>query len=93
MGLSFEGEPIRAVLEITYDSEEEARLVASALSPDNLPLPDGLRLSMYAEERKLVLEVECRRSVHSLLNTLDDVLSMASLINKVISEVKAKINK
>ncbi|MEM2910640.1 MAG: KEOPS complex subunit Pcc1 [Nitrososphaerota archaeon] len=83
-----EREPIKATLEITYDSEREARLVASALSPDNLPLPEGLRLSMYVEERRLVSEIECTRPISSILNTLDDILCMVSLINKVLSEIK-----
>ncbi len=85
---SLEREPIKATLEITYDSEREARLVASALSPDNLPLPEGLRLSMYVEERRLVSEIECTRPISSILNTLDDILCMVSLINKVLSEIK-----
>ncbi|MCS7136399.1 MAG: KEOPS complex subunit Pcc1 [Nitrososphaerota archaeon] len=88
MVLSSEPEPIKATLEIVYDSEEGASLTLSALSPDNVPLPEGLRLSMRVEGCKLVSEIECRRPISSLLNTLDDILSMASLIKKTVLETK-----
>ncbi|MEM0089825.1 MAG: KEOPS complex subunit Pcc1 [Nitrososphaerota archaeon] len=88
MGLSSDLEPIKAKLEVIYDSEEEANIVLSALLPDNVPLPEGLRLSMYVEGCKLVSEIECKRPISSLLNTLDDILSMASLIKRTILESK-----
>lgn len=88
MGLNSNLEPIKATLEVIYDSEEEAKLVLSALSPDNVPLPEGLKLSMHVDGCKLVSEIECKRPVSSLLNTLDDILSMASLIKRTILETK-----
>jgi len=93
LGLNSEPEPIRATLEVIYDSEEEANLVLSALSPDNTPLPKGLRILMYVKGCKLVSEIECRRPISSLLNTLDDILSMASLIKRTILETKRSQSK
>ncbi|MCL7385718.1 MAG: hypothetical protein LZ158_05095 [Thaumarchaeota archaeon] len=88
-----EPEPIKAMLEVIYDSEEEANLVISALSPDNAPLPEGLKILMYVDGCRLVSEIECRRPILSLLNTLDDILSMASLIKRVVLETKRSESK
>lgn len=73
-----------AILEIEYPSEREAKIVAAALSPDNKPLPKGLECDIYVDRNILVARISCRRSLLSLLVTIDDIISKAILAGSFI---------
>jgi len=76
-----------AELVMRFGNEDIAELVLRALSPDNVPLPAGLEIDAYRDGEAVVFKVYCRRSVKSLLATLDDVASMAILALKTVKAI------
>ncbi|MGC8817556.1 MAG: KEOPS complex subunit Pcc1 [Candidatus Hadarchaeum sp.] len=58
-----------------YKNGKMARAVAMALAPDNLRLPEGLRVSTVARGSKVVSSVELDGKLETLLATLDDLLA------------------
>lgn len=76
-----------AKLELTFENTEEAEIALKSLQPDNYPLPHGLELSMKVKGNRLEVYIECERNLLSLLNTLDDILSMVNLAFKSIKAI------
>lgn len=79
-----------AVLELVFSSSEEARLIAESIIPDNSPLPQGLSISLRVEDNVIKILVESRRTLLSLLYTLDDTISMMILSLKTFKIVDEK---
>ncbi len=75
-----------AKLELVFEDTEDAEIALKSIQPDNHPLPPGLELSMKIDGNRLEVYIESERSLLSLLNTLDDILSM---INVALKSVKA----
>ena len=76
-----------AKLELAFENAEEAEMTLKSIQPDNYPLPHGLELSMKVKDNRLEVYIECERNLLSLLNTLDDILSMVSLAFKSIKVI------
>ena len=60
---------------IEYRDKETARAIQSAIEPDNITLPDGVHILTSLEGSSLSIEIDCERSLGSLVLTLDDLLS------------------
>jgi len=75
------------VLRLVFKDSWEAELASKAIEPDNYPLPRGLRLEMRRSGREVFIRIECKRSIPSLLTTIDDILSMMLLALRVSSSV------
>ncbi len=73
-----------AQLIMRFESGEAAEMVLEALAPDNEPLPRGLRISVQREGSAVIFKISSKRSVMSLLATLDDIISMAALAERSI---------
>jgi hypothetical protein len=69
---------ITCQLEFEYDSEEEAKAVASAVEVDNYQF-----VSTNLEGKKLVSTAESE-SIPSLIHTLDDFLACVGVAEKVV---------
>ncbi|MDJ0269416.1 MAG: KEOPS complex subunit Pcc1 [Aigarchaeota archaeon] len=68
-----------ARVEMEFEDEHVAEVVFKALFPDNKPLPAGLEVNAELEGKRVIFKVYCRRSLQSLLATIDDILSMAKI--------------
>ncbi|MDI6883691.1 MAG: KEOPS complex subunit Pcc1 [Hadesarchaea archaeon] len=66
---------LRAEVICVYGDERVSKAVTAALGPDNLQVPEGLRLSTKAKARRLVSVVELEGRIETLLATLDDLLA------------------
>jgi hypothetical protein len=53
--------------------------VLAAISPDNTPLPEGLRIECSENNGELRILVECDRAVASLAATIEDLMSAVDL--------------
>ena len=62
-------------LEITYSDGRLSKSVASALGPDNLKVPEGLKVATRAESKKVVGNIELDGRMETLLATVDDLLA------------------
>ena len=74
-----------ARLVMNFADERTADRVLKALAPDNEPLPRGLRINARRTGSAVVFEIYSERTVMSLLATIDDIVSMASLAEKAAS--------
>ena len=73
----------RAKIVLTAESKEKAKRIHLALLPDNKPLPQGLAVKSEQKGMEIVFEIECARPLSSLLATIDDILKMAQLSEKI----------
>ncbi|MGC8568934.1 MAG: KEOPS complex subunit Pcc1 [Nitrososphaeria archaeon] len=77
-----------ALEKITVDVqlENDERYLKSlmrALEPDNVNFPEGIEMSMKYSNGALVIHAESdERRIMSLLNTLDEVLELAKMIER-----------
>lgn len=73
---------------IHYGDGETASAVSAAVLPDNIHVPQGIRVGTRAEGKILRLSVQCSRGIGSLVATLDDLLSCVQAAERAISGVR-----
>ncbi len=77
---------IRSVLIIHFDSKKTAEAVDRALSPDNINLPGGMKISQSRRLDKLRITVEVGdlEQLTTLISTLDEFLAHVQTATKVL---------
>ncbi|MCS7129569.1 MAG: KEOPS complex subunit Pcc1 [Candidatus Caldarchaeum sp.] len=78
---------------MVFEDEAKASVVYGSIKPDDKPLPPGLMVETRLDGATVVVEVECSRGFASFLATLDDILSSASLSEKVSKALAGKDDK
>lgn len=68
-----------ATIKLDFQSSEVAKQILEAISPDNTPLPKGLTIDCSVKGTKLLITIECERSISSLGATLEDIMSAIDL--------------
>ncbi|MHA1136393.1 MAG: KEOPS complex subunit Pcc1 [Candidatus Thorarchaeota archaeon] len=68
-----------ATIKLDFQSPDVAKRILEAITPDNTPLPKGLAIDCSVEESKLLITIECERSISSLGATLEDIMSAIDL--------------
>jgi tRNA threonylcarbamoyladenosine modification (KEOPS) complex Pcc1 subunit len=68
-----------ATIKLDFQSSEVAKQILAAISPDNKPLPKGLTIDCSVKGTKLLITIECERSIDSLGATLEDIMSAIDL--------------
>ena len=68
-----------ATIKLDFQSSDVAKRILETISPDNTPLPSGLTIDCSIEGTKLLITVECERSINSLGATLEDIMSAIDL--------------
>lgn len=84
------GSPIvecKARIKMIFDDSSIAELVMRALHPDNEPLPRDIELSARKNDNEIAFEIRSRRTIMSLLATLDDIFASAILALKAAQVV------
>jgi len=84
---------IEAKIMVDFGSVRTAEAVASAVSPDNRPLPRGLKVETWREKGKLLGVVKCSRGVKTFLSTLDDLLAGVQTAEKAVEMIKGETRK
>ena len=77
---------IRSVLTIDLDSMKTAEAVDRALSPDNINLPRGMKISQSrrVDKLRIAVKVEDLEQLATLISTLDEFLAHAQTAIKVL---------
>lgn len=73
---------IEIILE--YSKKDIAEKIFKAISPDNKPLPKGLKIESWINDKKIFFNIECERGLPSLLSTINDIIEMALLSEKTL---------
>jgi len=73
---------------LEYDDAETARVIAKAVSPDNLKTPKGLLIETTCKDRKVVTKLDCEKSLLTFIATIDDLLFCVSTAEKALQITK-----
>jgi tRNA threonylcarbamoyladenosine modification (KEOPS) complex Pcc1 subunit len=77
-----------AEITLEYESEEVAKAIARAVSPDNFKTPVGLSIDTVREKNKVITRIKCKRKLPTFIATIDDLLFCTSTAEKTIQTTK-----
>jgi len=80
-----EGFNIKSSMKIEFDSKKEIDTMINALTPDNVRIPEGLKINIRAENKCLIIDIQCKNGSGTFLNTIDELLEHISLSRTVTS--------
>lgn len=80
-----EGFNIKSSMKIEFDSKKEIDTMINALTPDNVRIPEGLKINIRAENNCLIIDIQCKNGSGTFLNTIDELLEHISLSRAVTS--------
>ncbi|HEY7757230.1 MAG TPA: KEOPS complex subunit Pcc1 [Nitrososphaeraceae archaeon] len=80
-----EGFNIKSSMKIEFDSKREIDTMISVLTPDNVRIPEGLKIDIRSEDKYLIIDIECENGSGTFLNTIDELLEHISLSRSVTS--------
>jgi hypothetical protein len=80
-----EGFNIKSKMKIEFDSKKEIDTMINALTPDNVRIPEGLKINIRAENKCLIIDIQCKNGSGTFLNTIDELLEHISLSKAVTS--------
>lgn len=80
-----EGFNIKSSMKIEFDSKKEIDTMINALTPDNVRIPEGLKINIRAENKYLIIDIQCKNGSGTFLNTIDELLEHISLSRAVTS--------
>jgi len=79
---------LEATITLEYKDLKTAEAVVSAISPDNLKVPEGLVVSTFREDNKVVTRIVCSGKLATFTATIDDLLFSASTAEKTLKVLK-----
>ena len=65
---------VLATVSIKYTDQTTAQSILEAITPDNIKAPQGISINANVKDTTLLITVNCKRGVGSLLSTLDDLI-------------------
>ena len=74
-------------ISLFYNDNETARSILKAITPDNLNIPTGITISAGTCDSNLSLKIVSKRSLSSLIVTIDDLLSCIQAAEKALEEI------
>lgn len=80
-----EGFNIKSSMKIEFDSKREIDTMISVLTPDNVRIPEGLKIDIRSENKYLIIDIQCENGSGTFLNTIDELLEHISLSKAVTS--------
>jgi hypothetical protein len=80
-----EGFNIKSSMKIKFDSKREIDTMISILTPDNVRIPEGLKIDIRSENKYLIIDIQCKNGSGTFLNTIDELLEHISLSRTVTS--------
>ncbi|MEM3622379.1 MAG: KEOPS complex subunit Pcc1 [Candidatus Bathyarchaeia archaeon] len=79
---------LEAEITLEYESEEFAKAIARAVSPDNFKTPAGLSIKTTREKNKVITRIRCKGKLPTFIATIDDLLFCTSTAEKTIQITK-----
>jgi hypothetical protein len=73
---------------LNYDSKKYAESVADSVSPDNVETPLGLEVETLHENITVITKITSKKSLETLLSTIDDLLSCVQISERVINSLR-----
>ncbi|MGQ9544299.1 MAG: KEOPS complex subunit Pcc1 [Candidatus Bathycorpusculaceae bacterium] len=73
---------------LEYESEEVAKAVANAVSPDNFKTPKGLSIKTVRQKNAVITKIKCRKKLPTFIATIDDLLFCTTIAEKTVQTAK-----
>ena len=80
-----EGFNIKSSMKIQFNSRREVEAMLNVLIPDNICMPEGLRVDIKTDKKYLEIDIFCENGSGTFLNTIDELLEHISLSKTVTS--------
>ena len=80
-----EGFSIKSSMRIPFDSKKEAETLTNILSPDNVCIPEGLKIDIKSDNKYLIIDIYCENGTGTFLNTLNELIEHITLSKTVKS--------
>jgi hypothetical protein len=74
-------------IQLKYKDNITAAAIQKAIIPDNIGIPDGIKIKTYVEQNVLRVEAYSIRNIGSLVSTLDDLLSCIQAAEKSLEDL------
>lgn len=88
MSVSRERPEATATIRIRYSDREIVHAVSTAVSPDNVQVPNGITIRIETDDDVLILSITCSKGIGSLVATVDDLLSCVQAAERAIGGVR-----
>jgi hypothetical protein len=69
-----EGFNIKSSMKILFDSKKELNTMINVLAPDNVCIPEGLKIDIKSKNNYLLIDIVCENGSGTFLNTVDEIL-------------------
>jgi len=80
---------LEAEIILEYSEEKMAEAVAKAVSPDNVRVPEGLRIRTFKRGKAVLTELELSQDkLSTFISTIEDLLRSVSVAEKAVSTLK-----
>ncbi len=66
---------------------KESKTILEALVPDNINIPENLRIIMNSKKDSLIIKIRSTDNVETVTNTIDEILNHISLAKQVINGI------
>ena len=74
-------------ISLFYNDNETACSILKAITPDNLNIPTEITINAGTCDSNLTLKIISKRSLSSLIATIDDLLSCIQAAEKALEEI------
>ena len=71
-----------------FRKKQTAVIIAKSLDPDNKDFPEGMTMSQSVKNNILEINFKSNNVMETLLNTVDEVLSMIDMTSKTLEKVE-----
>lgn len=75
---------MNAKIALRAEGPEEAEAIASALSPDNSMVPQGMKISTRTKGSEVITEIKFSGRIETLMSTIDDLLKCAQAAERAL---------
>jgi|GEM_PF-166784 len=82
---------VMAELELRLKSKELAKAMLSSITPDNVSIPESLKLDMHLTGKALTVSVYTASRPDTLISTIDDILKSCQLVLESIASMSDQI--
>ena len=80
-----EGFNIKSTMKILFDSKKELDTMINVLAPDNVQMPEGLKIDIRPKNNYLIIDIFCKNGSGTFLNTIDEIREHVSLSRTLTS--------
>jgi len=78
---------LRTRIVLEAESAREAEAITRALSPDNLVLPKGMKISVRSKGSAIIAEIIFSGRIQTLMPTIDDLLRCAQAADRTLKSL------